>query len=253
MPRIIRQRVYFTIAEAANRVSVPVGTMRRWAWEGEKKINDIAEVYRDGKQLFISQSSLKRLIAREAREAAQAGNTVGSGHPTPQGRDSREARLVSSCFISFSTKDLEFANRLYIDLQDSGIRCRYAPHHARGGIRLNEQIDEAVKLHDRLLLILSDHSMNSEWVKTEIAHARKKEAIEGRPVLFPISLVSFERIREWRWFDADAGKDSAREIREYFIPDFSNWKDDHSYRQAFQRLVTDLKAEKNGPGATRRG
>jgi hypothetical protein len=35
----------------------------------------------------------------------------------------------------------------------------------------------------------------------------------------------------------------AREIREYFIPDFSNWNDANSYQQAFQRLVKDLKAE----------
>jgi hypothetical protein len=28
-----------------------------------------------------------------------------------------------------------------------------------------------------------------------------------------------------------------------FIPDFSNWKDHDSYRTAFERLVSDLKAE----------
>ena len=32
------------------------------------------------------------------------------------------------------------------------------------------------------------------------------------------------------------------EIREYFIPDFSNWKDHDSYQTAFQRLVKDLKS-----------
>jgi hypothetical protein len=57
------------------------------------------------------------------------------------------------------------------------------------------------------------------------------------------SLVPFERIREWRAFDADIGKDPAREIREYFIPDFSNWKDHDSYQKAFARLLRDLKAE----------
>jgi hypothetical protein len=51
------------------------------------------------------------------------------------------------------------------------------------------------------------------------------------------------RQRWWKCFDADAGKDSAREIREYFVPDFSNWKDHDSYQKAFQRLVRDLKAE----------
>ncbi|MGB7758924.1 MAG: hypothetical protein WBL61_03790 [Bryobacteraceae bacterium] len=84
--------------------------------------------------------------------------------------------------------------------------------------------------------------MNSEWVKTEIAHARQKELNEGRRVLFPISLVPFARIRDWKCFDADTGKDSAREIRDYFIPDFSNWKDHDPYAKAFERLLRDLKA-----------
>jgi hypothetical protein len=87
--------------------------------------------------------------------------------------------------------------------------------------------------------------MNSEWVKTEIAKARKKENQQGRRVLFPIRLVEYATIQQWECFDADTGKDSAREIREYFIPDFSNWKDHDSYTAAFQRLLRDLKAEAN--------
>jgi len=35
----------------------------------------------------------------------------------------------------------------------------------------------------------------------------------------------------------------AREIREYFILDFSNWLDHGSYQRAFRRLVHDLDAE----------
>jgi uncharacterized protein YjbI with pentapeptide repeats len=155
-----------------------------------------------------------------------------------------------SCFISYSTCDQEFADRLHADLQAKGVRCWFAPHHIQGGKKLHEQIDEAIRVYDRLLLILSDASMNSEWVKTEIAKARKKEVREGRRVLFPIRLCSYEELRDWECFDADTGKDSAREIREYFIPDFSNWKDHDSYQQAFQRLLRDLKAEQaTGAGA----
>jgi hypothetical protein len=151
-----------------------------------------------------------------------------------------------SCFISYSTKDQEFAERLYNDLQGNGVRCWFAPHDIKGGRKIHEQIDEAIRLHDRLLLILSEHSMNSEWVKTEIAKARKREVKEGKRVLFPVRLVEFETLRDWECLDGDAGKDSAREIREYFIPDFSNWKDHDSYQKAFQRLVKDLKAESKG-------
>ncbi len=150
-----------------------------------------------------------------------------------------------SCFISYSTEDQEFADRLHTDLQNKGVRCWFAPHDIQAGKKIHEQIDEAIRLYDRLLLILSEHSMNSEWVKTEIAYARQKELNEGRRVLFPISLVPFDKIRDWKCFDADSGKDSAREIREYFIPDFSSWRDHDSYQEAFDHLVRDLKADEN--------
>src|SRR5579863_100776 len=147
-----------------------------------------------------------------------------------------------SCFISYSTKDQAFADRLYADLQNKGVRCWFAPHDVQGGKKLHEQIDEAIRRYERLLLILSPNSMSSRWVKTEIRNARKREVAEKKRMLFPVRLASYEALRDWKCFDADTGKDSAREIREYFIPDFSNWKDHDSYQEAFQRLISDLKA-----------
>src|SRR6266581_3350718 len=153
-----------------------------------------------------------------------------------------------SCFISYSSKDEEFAQRLHADLQAKGVRCWFAPHDIQGGRKLHEQIDQAIRVHERVLLILSADSMNSEWVKTEIAKARKREVEQKKQVLFPLPLVSFEAIRDWECFDADAGKDSAGEIREYFIPDFSNWKNHDEYQKAFGRLMGDLKAGEKGEG-----
>ncbi len=148
-----------------------------------------------------------------------------------------------SCFISYSTRDQDFAERLNADLQNKGVRCWFAPHDIKGGRKIHEQIDEAIRVYDRLLLILSEASMASEWVKTEIAHARQKELAQKRQVLFPISLVPYTTIRDWKCFDAAAGKDSAREIREYFIPDFSNWKEHNQYKVVFDRLMESLKSE----------
>lgn len=147
-----------------------------------------------------------------------------------------------SCFISYSTEDQEFADRLYADLQNKGVRCWFAPHDMQGGRKMHEQIEEAIRVYERLLLIISERSMGSRWVKTEIANARKKELQQMRQVLFPIRLVSFEAIRSWKLFDADAGDDSAREVRQYFIPDFTNWKDHDCYQRALDRLLRDLKA-----------
>jgi uncharacterized protein YjbI with pentapeptide repeats len=148
-----------------------------------------------------------------------------------------------SCFISYSTKDQEFANGLYADLQNKGVRCWFAPHNMQGGKKIHEQIDEAIRVYQRLLLILSPSSIESEWVKMEIAKARRRETQEKRRMLFPVRLVNFETLRDWECFDADTGKDSAREIREFYIPDFSNWKDHDCYQREFERLLRDLKTD----------
>lgn len=146
-----------------------------------------------------------------------------------------------SCFISYSSKDEDFAQRLHADLQNEGVRCWFAPEDIQGGQKLHEQIGEAIQLHDKLLLVLSEHSMYSEWVETEIVKARQREVREKRQVLFPIRLVDFETIQQRECFDADTEKDLAREVRKYFIPDFSNWKSHEAYQQAFDRLLRDLK------------
>jgi uncharacterized protein YjbI with pentapeptide repeats len=154
-----------------------------------------------------------------------------------------------SLFISYSIHDQEFAERLYADLRDKGIRCWKDNHNLHGGKKTHQQIDEAIRVYDRLLLILSPASMESEWVRTEIAIARKREVEQKKEVLFPISLCPFETIRKWEYFDSDIGKDSAREIREFHIPDFSNWKDHDSYKLAFDKLLDDLHGKPDSSAA----
>jgi len=146
-----------------------------------------------------------------------------------------------SCFISYSTKDQELADRLYADLQNKGVRCWFAPHDVQGGKKLHEQIDEAIRRYERLLLILSANSMASKWVKAEIRNARQREVAENKRVLFPVRLASYEALREWKLFDGDEGEDLATEIREYYIPDFSEWKKHDLYVREFEKLLRDLR------------
>jgi hypothetical protein len=108
-----------------------------------------------------------------------------------------------SCFISYSTKDQKFAARLYADLQNNGVRCWFAKHDMQGGKYTIDQIDRAIQMQERLLLILSPKSMKSRWVETEIIKARKREVTEKRRVLFPIRLVPFKVIQDWKCFDSD--------------------------------------------------
>jgi hypothetical protein len=123
------------------------------------------------------------------------------------------------------------------------LRVWFAPEDVQGGKKLHEQIDEAIQFYDKLLLILSPNSMDSEWVATEIRGARRAERQEERRKLFPVRLVPIEAIENWECFDSDSRKDLGVEIREYFIPDFSNWKDHDAFEAAFAKLHRDLKAE----------
>jgi hypothetical protein len=154
-----------------------------------------------------------------------------------------------SCFISHSSNDKEFARHLHARMQQERLRVWFDEADMKAGRKLHDQISEAIRIHDKLLLILSPDSMNSEWVKTEIFHARQKEiALEKQTgkkhtVLFPIRLCDFDTIKKWQCFDADTGRDLAREIREYYIPgDFQNWKDHDAFEAAFAKLLQDLRA-----------
>jgi hypothetical protein len=147
-----------------------------------------------------------------------------------------------SCFISYNHKDEEFARRLFSRMREAGLRVWYAPKEMKAGRKLHEQIFRAIQFHDKLLIVLSQNSLQSEWVMTEIRRAKKNEKEENRRKLFPIRLVHFDTIYEWECFDADSGKDLAVDVREYFIPDFSNWKDPNAFEMAFEHLLRDLKA-----------
>ncbi|HXD29513.1 MAG TPA: toll/interleukin-1 receptor domain-containing protein [Pyrinomonadaceae bacterium] len=148
-----------------------------------------------------------------------------------------------SCFISYSHQDEGFSRRLHSRMRSENLRVWYAPEDLKGGRKLHEEIFRAIQVHDKLLLVLSEDSMKSEWVITEIRRAGRVEREENRRKLFPIRLVDFEAIQKWECFDADSHKDLAAELREYYIPDFSTWKDHDAFEREFAKLLSALKAE----------
>jgi uncharacterized protein YjbI with pentapeptide repeats len=166
----------------------------------------------------------------------------GAGVPEPliAAIPSLAGRAVpnTSCFIGYSIKDRPFARRLHADLQANGVRCWFAPEDSVGGKKIYDQVDQAIHYRDKLVLVLSAHSLASEWLAAEIRRAPQA----GQRKLFPIRLVSGEALQSWQCSDADTGRDLAAEVREYFVPDFSAWEDPDVYQRAFDRLLDDLKA-----------
>lgn len=148
-----------------------------------------------------------------------------------------------SCFISYSHEDEVFARKLWSNMRNERIRVWYAPEEMKGGKKLFEQIERAIHLHDKLLIVLSKSSIASNWVQTEIRRARRQEKLDGKRKLFPIRVCDMQTLKEWECFDSDSGLDIAQEIREFFIPDFSDWKSEEKFKDEFKNLCDDLQQE----------
>ena len=145
-----------------------------------------------------------------------------------------------SCFISHSSKDAEFAQKLAARLRQAGVHVWYAPEDILPGEKIYDQLKKAITSFDRLLVVLSRNSMSSTWVQTELASAIARERGEKTRVLFPIALVSIDEIQKWECFDSDSGIDIARELRSYHIPDFSDWKNQASFDKQLVKVIAAL-------------
>ena len=140
-----------------------------------------------------------------------------------------------SCFISYSSKDTEFAEKLRADLEAAGVECWFAPEDMRIGQRVREALDTAILARRKLLLILSEHSTASDWVEQEAETAFEKERGSGETVLFPLRL-------DYTVFDLKVGW-AAHIQRTRNIGDFRNWQDPERYQKSLQRVLRDLTIE----------
>lgn len=139
-----------------------------------------------------------------------------------------------SCFISYSSKDQDFAERLYADLQIRRVRCWFAAEDMKIGEKIRPLIDEAIRIHDKVLLVLSENSVESAWVEKEVETAFEKERLQQKLVLFPIRLDDSVMHTSQAW---------AADIRRTrYVGDFTHWKNHDDYLKAFSRLLRDLKA-----------
>jgi hypothetical protein len=115
------------------------------------------------------------------------------------------------------------------------VRCWFAPEDIKIGDKFRIRIDEAIRTYDKLLLVLSEHSIRSPWVEKEVEQAFEKERKRKKLMLFPIQLDDTVTRTRQAWA-ADL-----RRIRH--IGDFRQWKDHDEYQRVFDRLLRDLQAQ----------
>jgi TIR domain len=126
-----------------------------------------------------------------------------------------DAARFYSCFLSYSAKDSDFAEQLYSDLQNRGIRCWSAPHLTSGSM-LTDEMWSSIRSYEKVILIVSRNSVESPRVELEVNAALERERQQNELVLCPIRLDESVLKIDKRW---------ATDIRRLrHIIDFSNWE-----------------------------
>ena len=142
-----------------------------------------------------------------------------------------QALQVYSLFISYSFANSQFVEKVGNHLTQKGIRY-WRDMHEKNGQR-EKQIAWAIPQSSKVLLVLSEQSMKSDWVEQDVQEARKLEKEIGRGVLYPVALDD-------SWKDGRSPKTIVEQIKEHSILDFSDWKDKSKFDNTFRNLVDGL-------------
>jgi hypothetical protein len=86
----------------------------------------------------------------------------------PEGEAKTEERYV---FISYSTKNQEYAEATLHLVKSEGIAAWMAPYDIPAGSKYAHVINNAIKKCACVLLLLSEESQASEWVEKEVERA----------------------------------------------------------------------------------
>lgn len=158
--------------------------------------------------------------------------------------EAREAlgvpRGFLSCFLSHSTHDRALADRLRQGLARHGVKCWYAPtdmgacgDSKKSREQIRDELETMIDMYDRTVVVLSEHSICSEWVETEVRAAAGTSpdwARVNQLVLIRID-TAHERVHgDWKWLLAGQ-----------VVIDFAKWNEPGKYDAALQQLVQVLR------------
>lgn len=148
-------------------------------------------------------------------------------------------RQFFSCFISFGATDKSFADKLYGDLRTRRVRCWKYDADAVIGRGIWANIDQAIIVHQKVIVICSRSSLQRPAVLREIERALLKEdelKAAGAPdvdVLVPIRLDDYV-LDEWQ-------HPRKADVTAKHIGDFRSWRSDTAaYTAEFNRLLLAL-------------
>lgn len=151
-----------------------------------------------------------------------------------------------SCFISYAHLDDAFATKLHSDLQTHNILCWKDDIDLKGGDYWQRQIDQAIRQHDKVIIICSNQSLIRPQVAREIIEGMELQRELDNLKLFPIRIDDYIFSNEFMEFSKKQVEEGEWEVnfvsklRAFHIPDFSGWMDYGKYKNELDRLIDNL-------------
>jgi hypothetical protein len=202
--------------QASTALQSSVNDARRGFFtSGSFAVEVIRIVDSDGYCIFQNSAGLKRYFGGLLEDASTAW------------ADQRDIPFVS-CFLSYNRNDEAFTRQLYRDLSRLRLSCWFAPVDLRTD-HLERALKQAIENTDKLLIVLSEHSLASRWVTFEAEHALAKERGANSRLLFPLLLDRSAIDSDVAW---------VRDVHDRgYAVDFSGWQDQRVYGKALDELV----------------
>jgi uncharacterized protein YjbI with pentapeptide repeats len=151
-----------------------------------------------------------------------------------------------SCLLSAVAADRDLADRLRADLRARGVSCWPFRADLGGGYMVQVAFEQAMKRHDRWVILCSEHSLRQPDVADQILAALEREQETGTQKLFPVRVDDFmlsdelRRIVDEKVAAGEGRVDWARPLRERTSLDFRDWTTASSYQAAFELLLNAL-------------
>ena len=104
------------------------------------------------------------------------------------------------------------------------------------GDQSRQRVNQQIRIHEKLLIVLSQFSIESAWIQQEVEAALEEEQSRNRSILFPIRLDDSSLDGEKEWLVSLQ--------KTHQIYDFSAWDNWQAYYEQFFLMLNDL--ETNG-------
>jgi hypothetical protein len=102
--------------------------------------------------------------------------------------------LPKEIFLSHSSRDRKFADRLAETLRRHGIPVWYSRTNIVGAQKWHDEIGAALKRCDWFVVALSPNSVRSIWVKRELLFALQQNHFEDRIIPIVLAPCKYEKI-----------------------------------------------------------